>query len=75
MVQEYSNFGWQNVYCITHYATSVLRKVIKLISRHAELEASNEASLKQAQNVSDHCQKVMEENEKLKKVCREIIDV
>lgn len=45
----------------------VLRKVIKLISKQAELEASNEASLKQAKNVSDHCQKVMAENEKLKK--------
>lgn len=46
----------------------VMRKVIKLISRQAELEASNEASIKQAKNVSDHCQKVMEENDRLKKV-------
>ena len=45
-----------------------MRKVIKLISKQAELEASNEASLKQAKNVSDHCQKVMTENEKLKEV-------
>lgn len=53
----------------------VLRKVIQLISRQAELEASNEASIKQAKNVSDHCQRVMEENDKLKKAAGDKVAV
>ena len=47
---------------------SILRRVVKLLATQAVLEASNEASLKQAKGASDHCQKLMEENEKLTKV-------
>ena len=46
----------------------VLRRVVRLLSGYSVLEASNEASLRQAQNVSKQCERVMEENEKLKKV-------
>ena len=46
----------------------VLRRVVRLLSGYSVLEASNEASLRQAQNVSKQCEQVMEENEKLKKV-------
>ena len=46
----------------------VLRRVGKLLSKNSVLEASNEASLRQAQNVSQQCEKLMEENNELKKV-------
>lgn len=45
----------------------VLRRVGKLLSKNSVLEASNEASLRQAQNVSQQCEKLMEENNELKK--------
>jgi len=46
----------------------VLRRVVGLLSRYSILEASNEASLRQAQNVSEECKRLMDENDKLKKV-------
>ena len=46
----------------------VLRRVVRLLSRYSVLEASNEASLRQAQNVSEECKRLMDENDKLKKV-------
>lgn len=49
----------------------VLRRVVRLLSRFSVLEASNEASLRQAQNVSKQCEKLMEENEKLKKAIKD----
>ncbi|XP_027059943.1 B-cell receptor-associated protein 31-like isoform X2 [Pocillopora damicornis] len=45
----------------------VLRRVGKLLSKNSVLEASNEASLRQAQNVSQQCEKLMDENNELKK--------
>lgn len=45
----------------------VLRRVIRLLSQNSVLEASSEASLRQAQNASQQCEKLMDENEKLKK--------
>ncbi|XP_020629525.1 B-cell receptor-associated protein 31-like [Orbicella faveolata] len=45
----------------------VLRRVVRLLSRYSVLEASNEASLRQAQNVSEECKRLMDENDKLKK--------
>lgn len=45
----------------------VLRRVVGLLSRYSVLEASNEASLRQAQNVSEECKRLMDENDKLKK--------
>ena len=41
---------------------------MRLLSRYSVLEASNEASLRQAQNVSEECKRLMDENDKLKKV-------
>ena len=46
----------------------MLRRVVRLLSRYSVLEASNEASLRQAQNVSQECERLMDENDKLKKV-------
>ena len=46
----------------------VFRRVVRLLSRYSVLEASNEASLRQAQNVSEECKRLMEENDQLKKV-------
>ena len=50
------------------FFSRVLRRVVRLLSSHSVLEASNEASLRQAQNVSKQCEQLMDENEKLKKV-------
>ncbi|XP_022100718.1 B-cell receptor-associated protein 31-like [Acanthaster planci] len=44
----------------------VLRRVCTLISTEARLQASNEASIKQAQSASDHAQKLMKELQELK---------
>ncbi|XP_071810408.1 B-cell receptor-associated protein 31-like [Asterias amurensis] len=44
----------------------VLQRVCTLISTEARLQASNEASLKQAQGASDHAQKLMQELKDLK---------
>ena len=46
----------------------VLRRVVRLLSHCSVLEASNEASLRQAQSASDQCKRLMDENEELKKV-------
>ena len=46
----------------------VLRRVVKLLSGYSVLEASNEAGIRQAQNVSKQCEALMAENEKLKEV-------
>ena len=46
----------------------VLRRVVRLLSHCSVLEASNEASLRQAQGASDQCKRLMDENEELKKV-------
>lgn len=45
----------------------VLRRVVRLLSLSSVLEASNEASLRQARNVSEECERLMDENKKLKK--------
>ncbi|XP_073228763.1 B-cell receptor-associated protein 31-like [Porites lutea] len=45
----------------------VLRRVVRLLSHCSVLEASNEASLRQAQGASDQCKRLMDENEELKK--------
>ncbi|XP_038068840.1 B-cell receptor-associated protein 31-like [Patiria miniata] len=44
----------------------VLQRVCTLISTEARLQASNEASIKQAQGASDHAQKLMAELKELK---------
>ncbi|CAH3151119.1 unnamed protein product [Porites lobata] len=41
--------------------------VVRLLSHCSVLEASNEASLRQAQSASDQCKRLMDENEELKK--------
>ena len=41
---------------------------MRLLSHCSVLEASNEASLRQAQSASDQCKRLMDENEELKKV-------
>ena len=46
----------------------MLRCVVRLLSHCSVLEASNEASLRQAQSASDQCKRLMDENEELKKV-------
>ena len=46
----------------------MLRRVVRLLSHCSVLEASNEASLRQAQSASDQCKRLMDENEELKKV-------
>ena len=46
----------------------MLRRVVRLLSHCSVLEASNEASLRQAQSASDQCKWLMDENEELKKV-------
>ena len=46
----------------------MLRHVVRLLSHCSVLEASNEASLRQAQSASDQCKWLMDENEELKKV-------
>ncbi|XP_068715028.1 B-cell receptor-associated protein 31-like [Montipora foliosa] len=49
----------------------VLRRVVKLLSGYSVLEASNEASIRQAQNVSKQCEQLMAENDELKKSIEE----
>lgn len=44
----------------------VLRRVVKLLSGYSVLEASSEAGIRQAQNVSKQCEELMAENKKLK---------
>ena len=46
----------------------MLRRVVRLLFHCSVLEASNEASLRQAQNASDQCKRFMDGNEELKKV-------
>ena len=41
----------------------VLRRLIMLISAQAQLEASNEAAMKQAKGASDQARKLLAENE------------
>ena len=43
----------------------VLRRLVKLTLTQAQLEATNEAALKQAKGASDQARKLMDENEKL----------
>jgi len=45
----------------------VLRRLVKLTTRQAQLEASSEAAMKQARGASDQAQKLMAENEELLK--------
>ena len=44
----------------------MVRRVAGLHQCLAKAEASNEAAVKQAKSVSDHCEQLMEEVEKLK---------
>ena len=55
------------------FVSSVVRRVVRLLSRLAVLDASHEAAMKQAQGAADQCQKLMDENEKLTKVIIEIL--
>ena len=45
----------------------VLRRLVMLISKQAQLEATSEAALKQAQGASDQARKLLAENEELLK--------
>ena len=45
----------------------VLRRLVMLITRQAQVEASNQAALKQAQGASEQARKLMQENEDLLK--------
>lgn len=59
----------RNIY-ITGFALFLLFVVRRVAGLHrclAKAEASNEAAVKQAKSVSDHCEQLMEEVEKLKK--------
>ena len=73
---RFFKFGFTSIYsfnlckkktCIV-FLVRVLRRVVRLLSLSSVLEASNEASLRQARNVSEECEQLMDENKKLKKV-------
>jgi hypothetical protein len=53
---------------IINFISSVVRRVVRLLSRLAVSEASAEASIKQAKSASEQCQRLMADIEKLEKV-------